>query len=258
MLVIIPQAKEMDMTAVKLQEDTTLPVFQMEAEFLAGLMRNLSVHEISEKMQISESEATRIFDEYQKFDEISAAPKAALFAFADEFYKAVAPKNLTPSDLHYSQKHLRILSAQYGVLRPLDLIKAYRIVFNLRLRDLGAENVLDYWKDLLIQQLMADAKDADGEVLYLGTYETLKAIAVNALSEKYKVTSISFKDWRDEKWKELPEYADQAKGELVKSIMKDKIQTLDELKKWSWKGYKFDEKLSENMEWVFTRTTADE
>ncbi|MEG0948465.1 MAG: YaaA family protein [Bacteroidales bacterium] len=258
MLVIIPQAKEMNMAVASQQEDTSLPIFQMEAEFLAALMRNLSVHEISEKMQISEGEATHIYEEFQKFDDLSVAPKPALFAFNDELYKTMAPQKLTPTDLHYAQQHVRILSALYGVLRPLDVIKAYRLVFNLRLRDLGADDVLDYWKDLLTQQLMKDAKDAGGEVLYLGIDKTLKAIEVKALTEKYKVASVTFKDWRDEEWKELPQYAESAKAELVNYIVKNKVDKLDDLKSWSWKGYKLNTDVSDNNEWVYTRTTADE
>ena len=258
MLVIIPQAKEMDMAPVNIQEATTLPVFQKEAEFLASLMRNLSVHEISEKMQISEQEATRIFEEFQQFDDLSVSPKPALFAYADDFYKTIDPAKFTPADLHYGQMHLRILSPLYGVLRPLDLIKAYRMVFNLRLRDLGAPDVLEYWQDLLTQQLIKDAHEEGGEVLLLGLDESLKAIEIKGLGAKSKVISISFKDQRDDKWKEINEFSAPARAELVKHILKSKIEKLDDLKTWSWKGYKLNTDLSTQEEWIYTRTTADE
>ncbi|MEG1586827.1 MAG: peroxide stress protein YaaA [Bacteroidales bacterium] len=258
MLVIIPQAKEMDMAPVMIQEATTLPVFQMEAEFLAGLMRNLSVHEIAEKMQISEEEATVMFEEFQKFDDLSVAPKAALFAFTDTFYNALNPKVYSPADLHYAQVHLRIMSALYGVLRPFDLIKAYRMVFDLRLRDLGAEDVLDYWKDLITQQLMKDANDAGGEVLYLGIDSSLKDIAIKALQEKYKVVNAEFKDWRDDEWKDIHSFSDPATAELANYVIKNKIQKLTDLKSWSWKGYKFNSDLSDDSNYMYTRTTADE
>lgn len=258
MLVIIPQAKEMNMAAVTLQEDTSLPIFQMEAEFLASLMRNLSIHETAEKMQISEEEATKVYEDFQKFDELSSSPKAALFAFDNEFYKALDPQKLTPADLHYAQLHVRILSALYGILRPLDMIKAYRLVFNLKLRDLGADDVLDYWKDLLTQQLMKDTKEAGEEVLYMGCDKTLKEVAMKVLAEKYKVVSINFRDWRDNEWKELPEYARQAKAELLNYIIKNKIDKLENLKDWSWKGYKLNNEVSVNNEWMYTRTPADE
>ncbi|MEG1615423.1 MAG: YaaA family protein [Bacteroidales bacterium] len=257
MLVILPPSTLMDMTPVKVAEETTAPIFQKQADFIAGLMKNLSVHEIAEKMQISSELATKTYEEYQHFDDPACAPKPALFAFNGSLYKAMAPQNLTPADVHFAQQHLRILSSLYGVLRPLDLVKAFRSSFYLRLYNLGADDLFDFWKELITNNLKEEAANLGQEVLYLAVEDMLKVVETDILMKDSKVAIATFKDWRDDKWKEIREFSKPAKANMVDWIIQNKVDKLEDVKKWSWKGYKFNEKLSDPLNWVFTRELSD-
>lgn len=257
MLVILPPSTSMDMNPISIPEEMTVPVFQKEADFIAKLMQNLSAHEIEENMQISQQLADQTYQEYEQFLDPKIPVKPAIFAFSGSMYKAMDPLHFTPADLHFAQQTMRIMSSLYGVLRPLDGIKAFRSSFYLRLPDLGANDLFDYWKPLITQQVEQEAAEQGNEVLYLAVQDMLKAVETTALAQKSKVAIVTFKDWRDDKWKIIREFEKPAKANMVDWIIKGKIAHLEDVKKWTWNGYKYNEEESDETNWVFTRSLSD-
>lgn len=256
MLIIIPPATAMDMTPVSISEKPTTPVFQRQADYLANLMSHLSVAELVDKLQISEELAEAAHEEYRRFNDPAYPAKPAIFAYAGALYKTLNPKLYSPADLHYAQSHLRMISTLYGVLRPLDLIKAYRISFHIKLSEWGVDNLFDYWRDLVTGQLKMDVSSAGGEMLYLAVESMFKVVDLEVLTSKYHVVIVTFKDWHDGEWRDIRSYSKPAKAEIVNAVIRGKIEKLVDLKGWKWGGYQFNRELSSDTDWIYTRRSV--
>ena len=61
----------------------------------------------------------------------------AILAYTGVVFKNINPKDFTEADFRFAQDHLRLVSICYGLLRPLDLIKPYRMEYDVKLPELG-------------------------------------------------------------------------------------------------------------------------
>ena len=159
---------------------------------------------------------------------------------------------LTAAELSFAQSHLRILSGLYGLLRPLDLIKPYRLEMGTKLSVRGKKDLYAFWGDEITDRVNASLiESGDNTLINLASGEYFKAINTKKL--KGKMITPVFKDMKNGQLKVIFLYAKQARGMMTGYILRNGINDAEELKAFSDGGYRFTESLSDDKTWVFTR-----
>lgn len=251
MNIILSPSKGMQVDPSK-PVNTTLPDFLDRSQTLVSKLRKLSKSELMDFMEISEPLAElnrqRFKDWNTPFTPDNAS--SALFTFSGDVYEGLNAASLTKRDITFAQKHLRILSGLYGLLRPLDLIQPYRLEMGRPLATRGAKNLYEFWKEPItaaLNQLPGD------QLVNLASQEYFKAIDKKTLAKQ--VISPVFKDEKNGKLKIISFYAKKARGVMTKYLIKNRISDLDGLLAFAGDGYTYSPALSKPDAPVFTRLT---
>jgi cytoplasmic iron level regulating protein YaaA (DUF328/UPF0246 family) len=249
MIIVLSPAKSMDMKRGPLT-DFTQPVFQDQSKQLINKLRRFSTTELMEFMEISEKLADlnrQRFREWQPPFTIDNA-RQAILAFTGDVYEGLDAGSLKNGDIKYAQKHLRILSGLYGLLRPLDLIQPYRLEMGRPLKTAAAKNLYGFWRDAVTENLNAEA----GKVLVnLASQEYFKAINTRNLEKE--IVSPVFKDEKNGKLKIISFYAKKARGTMARYLIENRIADRDGILGFSQDGYVYNAGLSNPAEPVFIR-----
>ena len=164
------------MSVVEQEFPGTTPEYTAEAEYLAEKMRHFSASELEKMLKISPKLAAENYERYQRFGSLSNPRKQALFAYNGSVFKAIDPNSFSLEDLKYAQDRVRIVSTLYGLVRPLDLIQAYRIAFSVKL---DGKNLYDYWVSKLTSQaLSAVVRYSSRPLVPVGEVMPQRAISV--------------------------------------------------------------------------------
>ena len=182
------------------------------------------------------------------FMETNARP--ALFTFDGDVYTGIDANTIPSSDYDFLQDRLRILSGLYGILKPFDLMQAYRLEMGTKMAIGKNKNLYDFWKKQLTEDLNKELKDNE-LFINLASNEYFKAIDVKTL--KVPVITPEFKDYKNDKLKIISFFAKKARGLMVRYIVDNKVETIEGLKKFNYEGYAFDASLSTATNLVFTR-----
>ena len=145
MLTLISPAKTLDYESVVPTDKSTAPVLLKQAATLAKLMKAKSAQDLSGMMKISPKLAALNHERFQAWTPASGERRQSIFAFKGDVYLGLQAESLSPRDLNFAQKSLRILSGLYGLLRPLDLIKPYRLEMGTQLENKRGGDLYDFW-----------------------------------------------------------------------------------------------------------------
>ena len=249
MLAVISPSKTQDFSTPDIQAHTLTRQLH-ESEVLVNILKQKTQVELSKLMSISEKLAhlnyTRFQDFATPFDFSNA--KQALLAFKGDVYTGIDVPNLSKKDLEFAQDHLRMLSGLYGVIRPLDLIAPYRLEMGTRLQNPKGKNLYEFWGDKISKLLNEDESEV---IINLASNEYFKGIDQKAL--KAQIINIVFKEFKGDKYKIIGIYAKRARGLMVQYMVKNRIENPQDLKAFSLEDYHFQQDLSGDTTWVFTR-----
>ena len=249
MLAVISPSKTQDFSTPDIQAHTLTRQLH-ESEVLVNILKQKTQIELSKLMSISEKLAhlnyTRFQDFATPFDFSNA--KQALLAFKGDVYTGIDVPNLSKKDLEFAQDHLRMLSGLYGVIRPLDLIAPYRLEMGTRLQNPKGKNLYEFWGDKISKLLNEDESEV---IINLASNEYFKGIDQKAL--KAQIINIVFKEFKGDKYKIIGIYAKRARGLMVQYMVKNRIENPQDLKAFSLEDYRFQQDLSDDTTWVFTR-----
>ncbi|MEM9136971.1 MAG: peroxide stress protein YaaA, partial [Cyanobacteria bacterium P01_F01_bin.42] len=157
-----------------------------------------------------------------------------------------------PEDLNFAQRHLRILSGLYGILRPLDLIQPYRLEMGTKLQNSRGKNLYEFWGSQIAQALNAASAQLDSPCLVnLASNEYFKVVDRQAL--RLPLLNISFKERRNDRYRVIAIHAKRARGLMVDYAVRERVDTVEKLKQFDVEGYQFNSELSSAQEWVFCR-----
>ncbi|WNO09267.1 peroxide stress protein YaaA [Teredinibacter sp. KSP-S5-2] len=254
MLVVISPAKNLDYETPTPTKKNTQGALLDDAQELISDLKNLAPHDISKLMSISDKLGTLNYDRFQQwslpFDKENA--RQAIFAFKGDVYVGLDAYNLTNDDLTFAQQHLRILSGLYGVLKPLDLMQAYRLEMGTKFQNTRGKDLYAFWGSKITDELNKQQKKLKGEYLInLASNEYFKSVQQKQLNSQI-ITPV-FKDWKNGDYKIISFFAKKARGLMSAYIIKNRITDPDKLKGFDWDGYLYNEALSEPTKWVFTR-----
>ncbi len=257
MLMLISPAKTLDFETPALTKISSQPAFLEQSQELIDQLRELSPADISGLMKISdklgELNFKRFHNWHPPFDKDNA--KQAMLAFKGDVYTGLQAEDFSGDDFRFAQKHLRILSGLYGLLKPLDLIQPYRLEMGTKFANRGGNNLYDFWGSQLTDAVNKQLKSLkSSELVNLASNEYYKAIqsaAVNA-----DIITPVFKDLKNGKYKIISFYAKKARGLMSAYAIKHRIEEAEELKGFDSEGYRYNKAMSSAREWVFIRDEA--
>ncbi|MFN3803167.1 peroxide stress protein YaaA [Belliella pelovolcani] len=247
MITLISPAKTLDLSSTDISVYTT-PEFQKETFELVSIMKKKTSDEIRQLMGVSENIATlneKRYKEFKKsFDPDNA--KQALLAFKGDVYTKIDVDNYSEAEFDFAQKHLRILSGLYGLLKPLDLIQPYRLEMGIKLENKKGKNLYEFWGSRIAKAINEVA--AGEPIVNLASQEYFKAVDQKAL--KSEIVSPVFQEYKNGKYQVIGLFAKQARGMMTDFIIKNRINDPEQLKTFNEAGY---ELYGDGSEWRFVR-----
>jgi len=258
MLILISPAKTLDYDTPASTKKFTQPAMLEDSQALINELETLSAKDVSKLMKISDKlgqlNAERFSQWQPPFDMDNA--KQSLLTFKGDVYTGMEAENFSSKDMTYAQKHLRILSGLYGLLRPLDLMQAYRLEMGTSFKNQRGKDLYAFWGDKITEALNKDLKKNKTEtVINLASNEYFKAVKPKLLEAEI-ITPV-FKDEKNGQFKIISFYAKKARGMMAAFIIQNQIDNPAGLKKFKTAGYRFDKSLSSETELVFTRKESD-
>jgi len=254
MLIVISPAKTLDLETAQAALKHTQPSMLKQSEQLIDLLTTKSPSDIEKMMKISPKLAELNVERYhtwsRPFNKKNA--KQAILTFKGDVYTGLEAENFSDKDFEYAQNHLRILSGLYGVLRPLDLIQAYRLEMGIKLENIEGKNLYEFWGDRITKNINKQLKTIDSNVLLnLASNEYFKSIKKQDIAGDV-VTPI-FKDWKNGQYKIISFFAKKARGVMSAWIIQNQVNDIDTLTTFEQTGYEYSPNDSDAVNPVFLR-----
>jgi hypothetical protein len=252
MLILISPAKLLDFKTQVPTDKMSNPLFVKQANQLIEKLRTYTPEEIQDMMHISPELAQL---NYLRFKSWKNTPKPeqtkqAIFAFSGELFRGIQAIKMTDEDIDFAQNHLRILSGLYGILRPLDRIQPYRLEMGIKLEFKAHKNLYSYWGNTITDEINKKNKASD-YIINLASNEYFKSIKKQKLNGT--VITPVFKDFNKGKLKVVTVYAKNARGQMARYIIRNRISHPDEIKLFDVNGYEFNPNTSTDTTWEFIR-----
>lgn len=248
MLIILSPAKTLDFSRRIHSNIHSEPIFVDEANVLAQKMKGYAHADLMQVMKMSDKLAELTYQRFQDWDSGDVEMKQAGAAFKGEAYNGLDLPTLSDLDVEFVQDHLRILSGMYGVLRPCDLIKPYRLEMGSKLND---GTLYRYWGDKVTEALNGAMEKAGRLLVNLASNEYFKSINAKLLDAE--VITPEFKELKDGKLKTIVVYTKKARGMMARYIIENELTSKEDLKSFAEAGYTFNADLSTESTYLFTR-----
>ncbi len=254
MLSVISPAKTLDFETPATTTIHSQPDFLDRSRELVRVLRDYSPQQLSELMGISDKlaglNAARFAEWRPPFDPQNAKPAAQ--AFQGDVYVGLEASTFSDDDNDFAQRHLRILSGLYGLLRPLDLIQPYRLEMGTRLPTPAGKDLYAFWQSTLAEALDRAIAESGSKVLVnLASNEYFKAIDAKRLDAR--VITPVFKDEKNGQFKIISFYAKKARGLMAAWMIRQRLDDPAGLRDFDVAGYAFNPAMSEGDTLVFTR-----
>jgi cytoplasmic iron level regulating protein YaaA (DUF328/UPF0246 family) len=254
MITILSPAKTLKMEKALNRNLYTEPLFIKEASALIKELIKYSPEDLEGLMKVNGKLAEQNFMRHiswKKEHDLSNAMQAIL-AYDGAVYKGIRAADLNEQQLGFASGHLIILSGLYGALRPLDLIKPYRLEMGTKLKNRRGNNLYIFWRNKLTTYIKKELKKQDDNILIdLASKEYSSVIDMSKIN--VKVITPVFKEYKNGVYKIITIYAKRARGLMSRFIIENNIILPSDLKEFNEEGYSYNEYLSSDVELVFTR-----
>lgn len=244
----VPEQEQLKVYKPLLFHEATLVLIQKlksySQEELAKLM----------KMSLDLAKVNEVRNHTFENKELKEAYEAILY-FHGEAFKGLEAETLSDEALGYIDKNVRILSGLYGVIRPLEPIKPYRLEMGTKLINDKGKDLYAYWKETLTDYFLQALSETSGDkaLIQLASEEYSKVLDLKRIRKQYKVIQISFKEHKEGQYKIVGMYAKKARGRMIRYMAEHAIDTIEGLKEFNEEGYVFNEVLSNAEHFVYTR-----
>ena len=245
MQIILASAKIMnDGAAVPEGVTVSSPMFQREAQTLARDMMQYPVETLAEMLGCSQAIASQNRLRYLRFDD-PHEPLPAILAYHGQAYKHLKAETLDASTLLHAQSHLWVMSFLYGLLRPLDDIRPYRMEGHVELPNAGGHTLFDFWKPLLTQVLIDSVKADDGVLIHLATEEFQRLVDWQCVKREVRVVQPMFLVRKGDTLKVQAVWAKTCRGAMTRMILQERLSSPEELAVFHYEGFTFSSASSE-------------
>jgi cytoplasmic iron level regulating protein YaaA (DUF328/UPF0246 family) len=229
------------------------PQFIDEAHYLVKKLRSLSPEQLTQILDISSKLAQETQQRHMNwqtpFSHQNAHP--AIMMFQGEVYRGLKANELNSKQLQYANKHIKILSGLYGILRPLDWAMPYRLMMGTRFEvDSKTPNLYTYWQQKISTHIKQATKPNDC-IINLASQEYFKCIDVRVLERR--IISCEFKEKKGSSYAIVSTYAKLARGSMARFLIDHSIKNVPDIKAFNYENYQFNKHLSNESIFVFTR-----
>jgi hypothetical protein len=257
MLLVVSPAKKLDFESPVATSQFSQPNLLKHSQLLIDDCIKLSPSDIASLMKLSDKlaglNAARFGEWSTPFTTENA--RQALLSFNGDVYAGLDAQTFNDDDFEFAQQHFKILSGLYGLLKPLDLIQAYRLEMGCKLRNSRGDNLYQFWGDIITNELNQSLQENNDDVLInLASTEYFKSVKTTLLNATV-VTPI-FKDWKNGQYKIISFFAKKARGLMARYIIQNKLTKADDIKQFDLAGYQYEPTMSKGNDWVFTRKEA--
>ncbi len=252
MLFIISPAKSLDFNISNYPKKTSIPIFLNKSNELIKILKQFSLEEIAELMNISQKLAILNHERYQNFQTPFNSENSypALFIFNGDVYNSIKEEEYNVDQLNFAQNNLRILSGLYGILRPLDLMPPYRLEMGTKLQNNQGNNLYKFWSDIVTNNFNKELESRNSKIIVnLASNEYSKAIDPKIL--KGKLLNITFMNKKNDIYKNIGIFAKRARGMMSNFIIENQIDDINDLKSFKDAGYIFQSDKSDDYNWFF-------
>lgn len=240
-------------------DDYNTPGFNTDCRLLDDttelhkILTSYSINGIKDLMSVSDKIAELNYNRFKSWENpsLSSKSKQAVYAFKGDVYSGLNAETITKDKFDFMQNNLRILSGFYGLLRPFDKILPYRLEMGTKLQNSRGKNLYEFWGNKITDLLNKDFESEKDIVINLASEEYYKSINNKNLNNK--VITPVFKEYKNGSYKTIAIYAKKARGLMSRYIIDNEIDNSDGLKTFNNEGYSYDESLSDNLNYVFTR-----
>lgn len=254
MLLVVSPAKKLDFESPLATTQTSQASLLEHSEILIERCVKLSPDQIASLMKLSDKLAglnAARFGEWSQPFTIENARQAVL-AFNGDVYSGLDANSFSDEDFKFAQQHFRILSGLYGLLKPLDLMQAYRLEMGTKLDNSRGSNLYQFWGNIITDELNKLLAKQESDVLInLASNEYFKAVKTKSLNAT--VITPQFKDWKNGQYKIISFFAKKARGLMARYIIQNQLTDVEQLKHFDLAGYQFNSDLTQGNELVFTR-----
>ena len=251
MKILISPAKSLDFENNVETTISSKPIFVDQAFEINNTIKNLSAPDISSLMSISPKLSELNWSRNQDFQKIDSKEKEAIFAFNGDVYDGIDASSINTSNHEKLQNSLRILSGLYGILKPFDKIKAYRLEMGTKISINGSKNLYDFWKENVTNSLIDEINEND-IIVNLASNEYFSVIDKSLIPNT--IVTPQFKDFKNGKLKIISFYAKKARGLMTRFLIDNDIKSLSDIEGFNSSGYMFSQNETANaLEPVFVR-----
>ena len=253
MQIILASAKIMNEQAVVPDGITvTAPRFLQEAQSLAHDMMQYPVETLAEMLGCSQAIASQNRLRYLRFN-APHDPLPAILAYHGQAYKHLKAETLDPETLLYAQDHLWVMSFLYGLLRPLDDIRPYRMEGHVELPSAGGGTLFDYWKPRLTQVLIDSVKADDGVLVHLATEEFQRLVDWQRVKQEVRVIQPMFLVRKGDTLKVQAVWAKTCRGAMTRMILQERLIHPEDLSAFQYEGFTYSPVSSEQDQPCFIK-----
>ena len=251
MKIFISPAKSLDFENIVETDINSVPQFIDKAIQINNSIKDLSAPDLSKLMTISPKLSDLNWLRNQDFQKNNSKAKQAIFAFNGDVYDGIDANTISSSNHRKLQNTLRILSGLYGILKPFDKIKPYRLEMGTKISIDESKNLYDFWKMNVTDSILKEIREEE-IIVNLASNEYFSVIDSSLINNK--IITPQFKDFKNGKLKIISFYAKKARGLMTRFLIDNDIQSSSDIENFNSSGYTFSlAETSETSSPVFVR-----
>lgn len=245
MKIILSPAKKMNINTEEACQG--MPVFMRNTEQIMEWIQKLSYEEVKKLWGCNDKIAQQNYERFAHMD-LYRRLTPAILSYEGIAYQYMAPSVFEEGEFDYVQENLRILSAFYGVLKPMDGVTPYRLEMQAKAKIGGTKDLYEYWGKQIYQEILDDSRI----IVNLASKEYSKCVEKYLQPEDRYIICV-FGELSGEKVVQKGVYAKMARGEMVRFMAENHIQNPEEIKKFDRLGYRFCSERSDDREYIFVK-----
>ena len=255
MITLLSPAKTLDYESPLPVKDFSVPGNLRQSKQLIKALRKKDPQDLSDLMGLSEKLANLNFERNMNWEppvKHSDDIRQAIFAFKGDVYTGLSAYSLKKSDINFLDKHVRILSGLYGILKPLDLMSPYRLEMGTKLETSEGKDLYEFWGQEITNSINESISTHKSKyILNLASVEYFSSVKKDLLDGE--VISPVFKDYKNGKYKIISFFAKKARGSMTRYLVENRIDSPKDISGFDYDGYKYSKSESTEYSPVFLR-----
>ncbi|MCB9309348.1 MAG: peroxide stress protein YaaA [Lewinellaceae bacterium] len=252
MLILLSPSKTM-LFDKELIENTSTPEFNEKAIVINKTLQKYSTRQLEKMMDISPKLASQTHEHIHQFSDPDHEESNSIYAYRGDVYSGLDALSFNHEDILYAQNHIRILSAYYGILKPLDRISPYRLEMKTKLKIGKTKDLYTYWKPLITKSIQESLRvNSYGYIINLASQEYAKVVDF-AKTNAQMIDVQFYEEVAQDKLKMVSVFSKRPRGLFAKWMIINKISDIADFVNFSEDGYAFSPAHSNSSQWIFIR-----